>query len=41
VGTVTDGFGEQGREQVLDLVAGDPDQLGRWGGGQVIRLSVA
>ena len=40
VGTVTDGVGEQGREQVLDLVAGDTDQLGRWGGGQVMRLSV-
>jgi hypothetical protein len=29
VGTITGGPGEQGREQVLDLVAGDPDQLGQ------------
>jgi hypothetical protein len=25
-----DGMGEQHREQVLDLIAGQPDQPGRW-----------
>jgi hypothetical protein len=27
---VTGGTGEEGSEQVLDLVAGQPDQPGRW-----------